>query len=89
VGLKRGEAKNPKVSSAEAQRRRTTMSVQKKSLINSRPTEKKASTKPVKETSIGESKSLTANALRPPTAFRSLKKASRRIDSFKMVDLKR
>jgi hypothetical protein len=39
------------------------MSVPKKSLIGSRPTEKKATTKPVTETAIGESKGLAAKAL--------------------------
>ena len=41
------------------------MSVQKRSLIGSRPAEKKSTTKPVKETeAIGGSKTLAANALR-------------------------
>jgi hypothetical protein len=41
------------------------MSVQTKSLISSQPAEKKATTKPVKGTeAIGESKTLTASALR-------------------------
>ena len=40
------------------------MSVQKRSLIGSRPAQKKATTKPVKgNDAIGESKPLTANAL--------------------------
>jgi hypothetical protein len=56
----------------------TTMSVQKKSLVSSQPAEKKVTAEPVKGTdAIGEPKSLTANALRPPTAFRSLKKSAR------------
>jgi hypothetical protein len=40
------------------------MSVPKKSLVGSRPTEKKEAAKPVKSTSIGDSKALTASALR-------------------------
>jgi len=41
------------------------MSVQKRSLIGSRPAEKKSTTKPVKGTeAIGGSKTLAANALR-------------------------
>jgi len=39
------------------------MSVPKKSLIGSRPKEKKATTKPATETTIGESKGLAAKAL--------------------------
>ena len=64
------------------------MSVQKKSLISSRPTEKKASTKPVKETAIGESKGLTANALTfKPLKFKGI--APRRALKFNVVSLKR
>jgi hypothetical protein len=49
------------------------MSVQKKSLISSRPTEKKATTKPVKETALGDSKGLTASALRwHPLKYKAL-----------------
>lgn len=41
------------------------MSVQKKSLISSRPAENKPTTEPVRETAaIGASKGLTANALK-------------------------
>jgi len=48
------------------------MAIQKKSLINSRTSEKKAATKPA--SSVGEAKSLTANAM----LRRSLKVASKR-----------
>jgi hypothetical protein len=51
------------------------MPVQTKSLISSKPSEKKDTTKPVNETgSIGQSKTLTANALQ----MRSFKKAAKR-----------
>jgi len=51
------------------------MPVQTKSLISSKPAEKKDTTKPVNETgAIGQSKTLTANALQA----RSFKSANKR-----------
>ena len=59
------------------------MAVQKKSLIGNRPTEKKGTTKAAKRTAaIGESKALTANALKRealkanPAMVRSMKDAA-------------
>jgi len=52
----------------------TTMPVQTKSLISSRPAEKKDTTKPVETGAIGQSKVLTANALE----MRSFKKAAKK-----------
>jgi hypothetical protein len=54
-----------------AEKRITIMSVQKKSLIGSRPTEKKEAGQPAK--AVGESKSLTASALDVRT-LRAMKK---------------
>ena len=59
------------------------MSVQKKSLIGRAP-QKKATTKQVKETGVGESKALTASAMRSRsfkapkvTVYKAAKKALR------------
>jgi hypothetical protein len=52
------------------------MPVQTKSLISSKPSEKKDTTKPVNETgSIGQSKTLTANALQARTLRTVAKRA--------------
>src|SRR5208282_1538067 len=53
----------------------TTMPVQTKSLISTRPAEKKDTTKPVETGAIGQSKTLTANALQARTFMKSNKRA--------------
>jgi hypothetical protein len=53
----------------------TTMPVQTKSLISTRPAEKKDTTKPVETGAIGQSKTLTANALQRRSFKKSLKRA--------------
>ncbi len=58
------------------------MSVQKKSLIGSRPAEKKATTKPVRGTeAIGAAK--TANVLAPRTFYKAALKPSFRFRTLK------
>jgi len=70
-------SKNSGVSAAKARKGITTMSIQKKSLIGSRPAEAKATAQPVKGT-LGEAKAITATSLRRKSArglsFRAAKK---------------
>lgn len=52
------------------------MPVQTKSLISTRPAEKKDTNKPVETGAIGQSKTLTANALQMRSFKKAAKKAS-------------
>lgn len=52
------------------------MSIQKKSLVGSRPAEKKGPVKPLKTETIGEPKGLTASALERRSFMKQAKKGN-------------